>query len=167
MAKWLRRPTVNRKIPSSTLGGEVSFFFWLSFSRSFQALFFLPTFFLPFRVFYMFFFLLLRLCTWIGTVRRVGSLSSCPLEEDDHSYRGPSRGRNIVSLPPYSSFIHLELCCGLHVLVTFKGWEMCPLLDEMIFQVRTRTVALSRWMSGLMWFWLLSMLASSSRFPET
>ena len=26
MAKWLRRPTVNRKIPSSTLGGEVSFF---------------------------------------------------------------------------------------------------------------------------------------------
>ena len=25
MAKWLRRPTVNRKIPSSTLGGEVSF----------------------------------------------------------------------------------------------------------------------------------------------
>ena len=38
MAKWLRRPTVNRKIPSSTLGGEVFFFFRSRLESSFTFL---------------------------------------------------------------------------------------------------------------------------------
>ena len=44
MAKWLRRPTVNRKIPSSTLGGEVFLFSFFLFA-SFIFYFFLKTFF--------------------------------------------------------------------------------------------------------------------------
>ena len=39
MAKWLRRPTVNRKIPSSTLGGEVFLFFFFCVFYPFLKIF--------------------------------------------------------------------------------------------------------------------------------